>query len=96
MCIRDRVKGKATPVGLYEPLGAQSEIDDAVRKNAADFEAAFAHYQAQQWEAAESILRALNARDPRRLYEIYLERIALFRDEPPAENWDGVFVYTTK
>jgi adenylate cyclase len=91
-----RVKGKETPVAIYEPLGPKEGLADSVRQDAADFEAAFASYQNQDWEAAESALRALNARAPRALYDIYLERIAHFRNEPPPADWDGVFVYTTK
>jgi len=67
-----------------------------LRQNAAEFEAAFAAYQKQAWDAAEAALRALNARAPRALYDIYLERIAHFRAEPPPTDWDGVCVYTTK
>jgi adenylate cyclase len=91
-----RVKGKETPVAIYEPLGQEDGLADSVRQDAAEFEAAFARYQAQDWDAAEAALRALNARAPRKLYDIYLERIAHFRAEPPPADWDGVFVYTTK
>jgi adenylate cyclase len=91
-----RVKGKATPVAIYEALGTASGLMESVRQDAAEFESAFARYQAQDWNAAESALRALNARAPRKLYDIYLERIAHFRAEPPLADWDGVFVYTTK
>ncbi len=91
-----RVKGKETPVAIYEPLGSKVDLDPVVKQNAADFEAAFAHYQKQDWDAAESALRALNQRTPRKLYDIYLERIAHFREAPPSADWDGVFVYTTK
>ena len=91
-----RVKGKETPVAIYEPLGSQADLDPAVKQNAADFEAAFASYQKQDWDAAEAALRALNQRAPRKLYDIYLERIAHFREAPPPADWDGVFVYTTK
>jgi adenylate cyclase len=91
-----RVKGKETPVAIYEPLGLKDALDESMRQNAAGFEAAFAHYQAQDWNAAEAGLRALNAHSPRKLYDIYLERIAHFRESPPPAEWDGVFVYTTK
>jgi len=91
-----RVKGKETPVAIYEPLGAKADLDAAVKKNAADFEAAFASYQAQDWAAAESALRELKARAPRPLYDVYLERIAHFREAPPPHDWDGVYVYTSK
>jgi len=91
-----RVKGKETPVAIYEPLGPKAGLTESVRQDAADFEAAFARYQAQEWDAAEAALRALNARAPRKLYDIYLERIAHFREAPPPADWNGVFVYTTK
>ena len=91
-----RVKGKETPVAIYEPLGPKDGLDEAVRQQAAEFEAAYAAYQKQDWAAAEAALQALNARAPRPLYDIYLERIAHFREVPPPADWDGVFVYTTK
>jgi adenylate cyclase len=91
-----RVKGKETPVAIYEPLGPKDGLADSLRQDATEFEAAFASYQKQDWEAAETALRALNARAARTLYDIYLERIAHFRAEPPPADWDGVYVYTTK
>ncbi|WP_324778640.1 CHASE2 domain-containing protein [Thiobacillus sedimenti] len=91
-----RVKGKETPVAIYEPLGPMATLAEAVREDAAAFAAAFAAYQKQDWDAAEAALRALNRRAPRALYDIYLERIAHFRTQPPPAGWDGVFVYTTK
>lgn len=91
-----RVKGKEQPVAIYEPLGLKDAIDSAVISHAQRFEQAFAAYQRQQWDEAEILLKALNTESPRALYDIYLERIAHFREVPPPENWDGVFVYTTK
>jgi adenylate cyclase len=91
-----RVKGKVTPVAIYVPLGAKDGLDETVRQAAAEFEAAYAAYQKQDWAIAETALQALNARAPRPLYDIYLERIAHFRETPPPTDWDGVFVYTTK
>jgi adenylate cyclase len=91
-----RVKGKETPVAIYEPLGPRDGLDETVRQQAAEFEAAYAAYQKQDWAIAEATLQALNARAPRSLYDIYLERIAHFRETPPPADWDGVFVYTTK
>jgi adenylate cyclase len=91
-----RVKGKETPVAIYEPLGPKDGLAEGVRRDAVDFEAAFAAYQKQDWDTTEAALRTLNARSPRALYDIYLERIAHFRTEPPPADWDGVFVYTTK
>lgn len=91
-----RVKGKETPVAIYEPLGPKEGLDETRRQQAAEFEAAYAAYQKQDWTAAEAALQALIASAPRPLYDIYLERIAHFREVPPPADWDGVFVYTTK
>lgn len=91
-----RVKGKETPVAIYEPLGPKDGLDEAIRQQAAAFEAAYAAYQKQDWAAAEAALQTLNASAPRPLYDVYLERIAHFRAVPPPADWDGVFVYTTK
>ncbi len=91
-----RVKGKETPVTIHEPLGARAGLDASLQQAAAEFGLAFAAYQRQEWDVAEAALGALNARAPRALYDIYLERIAHFREAPPPGDWDGVFVYTTK
>lgn len=91
-----RVKGKETPVAIFEPLGTKAGLDERVRQAASEFEAAFAAYQQQDWDRAAALFSALNARAPRPLYDIYLERIAHFRAAPPPADWDGVFVYTTK
>jgi len=91
-----RVKGKEQPVAIYEPLGLQGVIEAAGLDRARRFEQAFAAYQGQQWGEAETLLQALNTESPQALYDIYLERIAHFRESPPPADWDGVFVYTTK
>lgn len=91
-----RVKGKEQPVAIYEPLGLKGAIDAAELDRARRFEQAFAAYQGQQWGEAETLLQALNTESPQALYDIYLERIAHFRESPPPADWDGVFVYTTK
>jgi len=91
-----RVKGKETRWRSTSRWGRKRVSPEAARQIAAEFEAAYARYQAQDWDAAEAALRDLNARAPRPLYDIYLERIAHFREAPPPAGWDGVFVYTTK
>ena len=31
-----------------------------------------------------------------RLFSLYEERINIFREDPPGQDWDGVFVHTSK
>ena len=91
-----RVKGKLVPVAIYEALGVKASLSDEALENARAFETAFAAYQKQDWDEAERQFQALHSRAPRVLYNIYLSRIVLSRNSPPAPDWDGVFVYTTK
>ncbi len=91
-----RVKGKETPVAIYQPLGRKGELSEEAGKMAQLFEAAFGLYQKQDWEAAETLLHEMAEITPCGLCVTYLERIAHFREHPPAKDWDGVFVYTTK
>ncbi len=91
-----RVKGKETPVAIYQPLGRKGELSEEIQMVARVFEAAFARYQAQDWDEATKILSELKAAAPCALCDVYLERIAHFRESPPPADWDGVYVYTTK
>jgi adenylate cyclase len=91
-----RVKGKHNPVAIYEPLGMKDQLDIAVIKRKQDFEQAISSFQLFDFDAAEDILRKANKRHPSKLYEVYLERIAHFRENPPPTDWDGVFTFTSK
>ncbi len=91
-----RVKGKAQPVTIYTPLGVTAEVAPARLETARQFEAALEDYNAQRWVEAEAKLQALNQATPGKLYDVYLERIAQFRNTPPPADWDGVFTYVTK
>jgi adenylate cyclase len=91
-----RVKGKVNPVAIYEPLGMQGELDAAALKRKQDFEQAISAFLALNFDEAEAVLRKAHKRNPCKLYEVYLDRIAHFRDNPPPADWDGVFTYTTK
>jgi len=94
---RVRVKGKERGVTILEPLGLKEEVPAEVLDRAGRFQHFLELYRNQDWDAAEAILHELLEADPDCfLYHLYLERIAHFRDNPPGENWDGVFTFTTK
>jgi len=94
---RVRVKGRAEPVGIYEPLCRKLEADDVLYREMDLYRPALAAYRAQAWEEAERRFTQLRDGHPDRfLYGVYLERIAYFRDNPPGDDWDGVFSFTTK
>lgn len=94
---RVRVKGKDQPVAIYEPIGPENEVSPAMLEELKRFNEALKLYRAMSWDAAERQLMELQKDFPDKyLYNLYLERIRYFRSEPPEEDWDGVFKFTTK
>jgi len=97
---RVRVKGKAEPVGIYEPLGPVGGSDEALIEELATWNEALGHYRAQDWDRAEQMLLKLSRNEaraaPHYLYRLYLKRIAQYREAPPGEDWDGVTTFETK
>ncbi|WP_283742739.1 adenylate/guanylate cyclase domain-containing protein [Sideroxydans sp. CL21] len=84
-----RVVGKQLPVTIYEPLEGMSALDFPM---AARFEAALALYRAGEWEKAQAAFSTvLDAALEDKPSRIYFERCGYFMQNPPPEDWDGVF-----
>ena len=97
------VKGKAEAVRIHALMG------DSVMKDSAPFKALVAKhnellaaYRGQRWDEAEGLLAPCNELaqaagfDLSGLYELFSERLALYKWDPPPPEWDGVFVATSK
>jgi adenylate cyclase len=57
------------------------------------FERGLEAFRARDWDAAETAFRGLPADAPS---AVYIERLAVFRQAPPPDGWDGVFELKTK
>lgn len=92
------VKGKNEPVGVYEVLDYYTEETFPNLLEAVDyFKGGLAYYRRQQWDKAMSTFRQATALNPQdKLPQIYLERCEHLKDNPPGENWDGVWVLKSK
>jgi len=92
-----RVKGKDKPVAIFEPLGLVGEVGQAVTDEIKLFQQVLRLYRKQDWDRAELQLFNLQKMAPNsKLYAVYAERVVHYRNNPPGENWDGVFVFKTK
>jgi adenylate cyclase len=92
-----RVKGKDKPVTIMEPLGLEEELPREIIDRARSFKHFLFLYRGQSWGPAEKALQMLLENEPDCfLYNLYLERIEHFRENPPGEDWDGVFTFKTK
>lgn len=92
-----RVKGKDKPIAIYEPLGLLAQTDKSVLEELKLFHEMRRLYRKQNWEQAELQLMNLQRISPQtELYKIYAERVVHFRNNPPPDDWDGVYVFETK
>lgn len=92
-----RVKGKDKPVKIYEPIGPESDLKPGEREELALYNEALTLYRSQQWAPARQAFARLQERSPlRALYQLYLERLAHFEQQPPPADWDGTYTFLTK
>ncbi|MDH5392146.1 MAG: adenylate/guanylate cyclase domain-containing protein [Gammaproteobacteria bacterium] len=92
-----RVKGKDQPVTIYEPLGLNTEISAETFSELKQHRQAIDSFLSQQWTLADQLFTALTQQHPERaIYQIYLDRIQVYTDNPPKQNWDGAFTHTSK
>ena len=95
------VKGKTQPETIFTVLGhadvARSERFDCLRQAIGEL---LARYRRCDFDgAAEALAQCRKADDGfdlEGLFDLYAERIDLFRKNPPAADWDGVFAFEHK
>ncbi|MCT2401546.1 CHASE2 domain-containing protein [Novosphingobium mangrovi (ex Huang et al. 2023)] len=91
-----RVVGRETPEAVFVLLGDEALGADATfRAFAAEHAAMLAAYRARDWAGAEAMRAGLAERAGDwglgKLYDLYRERIVLYRQNDPGEDWDGVY-----
>lgn len=92
-----RVKGKNEPVAIFEPMGLSEELPKETKKELSRYRQALRFFRAQEWDNAEREFFGLQQSGYKhKLYEVYMSRIAMYRQNPPGDDWDGVFTHTTK
>lgn len=95
-----RVVGRTKPIAVYTLLG------DAVHAASAEFQtlrdahkAFLGAYRAGQFDRADDALANVASHAPAglaNLYDLYVERLATLRADPPPAGWDGVFTARQK
>ena len=92
-----RVKGKDEPIAIFEPLGFEGQVDKNINDELKIWHQALRAYRAQDWDQADLALFNLQRMDPEtHLYQVYVERVAHYRHDPPGADWDGVWKFESK
>jgi adenylate cyclase len=92
-----RVKGKDEPITIYEPIAPVPEISKAEIDEIKLYKQALKYYLDQDWDMAEMQLLNLQKQHPDRvLYNLYIDRVQNYRNNPPGTDWNGVFTHTSK
>jgi adenylate cyclase len=99
-----QVKGKTVPEHIYGLLGDESLFDTPeFQKLKAHHEEMVSNYRAQKLgdalkgiKVCEGIAGGIDRVDLDGVYDLYRTRIDEMKDNPPAKDWDGVFIATSK
>lgn len=92
------VMGKTEPVRIYELIALADEVQtDATKKFLESYHNGLEAYKKRAWKSAiDQFQQALTIRRDDIVSNLYIQRSMLFVDNPPPEDWNGVFVMTKK
>jgi len=91
-----RVKGKKTPINIYELMGDISE-KEKLKEIVEKFESGLSYYWAKEWDMAEDAFNnVMMLRPGDGPSATFLSRIKELRQMELPPDWDGVFVMTKK
>ena len=92
------VKGKSEPVRVFECLDYHDEGSfPNLMEVLGNFNEAVKLYRQQNWDKAiQHFKEALKGNETDSLSQTYIERCELLKTQPPGDDWDGVWVMTSK
>jgi adenylate cyclase len=100
------VKGKTEPVDVYEIMGLREDLTDEQFACKEKFEEAIEAYQQQEWDRAIELFEQsaeLEYFTPNKDSFIhtnpslvYLDRCQVMKENPPPDDWNGVYVLDEK
>lgn len=100
-----KVVGKSEPVKAFDLLGVTETIEQNLLDIKEIFEKGLVLYKEKKWdEAIEQFTKCIaheqkrypNKIPPINPSEVYIERCENFKENPPPEDWDGVYTLTAK
>ncbi len=92
-----RVKGKTEAVAIYQPICVKGKLSKAEEHELNEYNQAYATYLNKDWRFAKiKFLQLCSDYPQRKLYSIYVERIAELECQDLPDDWQGEFTHTAK
>jgi adenylate cyclase len=93
-----QVKGKYKPVSIYEVLDYHNDTSfPNLEKVLKMYNEGLSHYKDMNWrEGIKSFEKAFMLNPYDRLLDVYINRCQYFIENPPEDNWNGVWVMEEK
>jgi len=88
-----RVVGKSKSERVYQILGEKDQVSKEEQKSVAAFHEALDFYRNRKWDEAVHLFKKMK---DDRLSALYVSRIEQFRQNPPPDDWAGVYDLTQK
>jgi adenylate cyclase len=95
------VKGRSTAVPIYEIVGLKEHVTSQTRECLSIFEQGLAKHFARDWDGAIALFRQSSLIEPNIPGQtpgvvsnpslVYIGITEHYKEEPPPENWDGVY-----
>ena len=100
------VKGRSQPVSMYEPTGFKNELTQETQDCLDCFQQGIDKYLLQDWKGALKMFEKAKGFEPNKPgvtagvkdnpSMILIDRCQVMKDNPPGDDWDGVYVMTSK
>jgi adenylate cyclase len=100
------VKGRTLPVEMWEAVGLKSVTPQKTVDCIGIYERGIEAYLKQEWDKAETFFKESSVLEPwqpghfKTIKEnpslVMIERVRNMRANPPGDDWNGVYVMTTK
>ena len=100
------VKGRSQPVAMFEPTGFMSELSQETQDCLDCFRQGIDKYLKQDWNGALHLFEKAKEMEPNKPgvtpgvkdnpSMILIDRCKVMKENPPGDDWDGVYVMTTK
>jgi adenylate cyclase len=88
-----RVVGKSKPERVYQILEEKSQVSPKWQEDVAIFHQALAFYRSMRWEDALDLFGKIK---DDKLSAMYVSRIRQLKNNPPPDDWAGVYDLTEK